>query len=191
MTPDPVRRQVLGAAALALVAGPMAPGLALAAAPPPELQAHWPARPAPRLQGEGVLRFLGLDIYDIRLWTPQDEPVGVDDWLGRPLALELRYRSRLVGRLIAERSLREMARAGPLDEAQARSWLLRMSEVFPDVAEGDRLTGLHDPGVRATFFHNGSLRGRIDDPAFAQRFFGIWLAAQTSEPALRERLLGA
>jgi hypothetical protein len=27
------------------------------------------------------------------------------------------------------------------------------------------------------------------DPAFAERFFGIWLAPQTSEPALREALL--
>ena len=34
--------------------------------------------------------------------------------------------------------------------------------------------------------HLGNL---VRDPAFAEQFFGIWLAAQTSEPQLRRALL--
>jgi len=32
--------------------------------------------------------------------------------------------------------------------------------------------------------------GEVKDAEFARRFFGIWLAPSTSEPALRQTLLG-
>ena len=65
-----------------------------------------------------------------------------------------------------------------------------MTQLFPDVRQGDRLTAVNRPGLGMQLFANGQLRGAIDEPAFAQRFFGIWLARQTSEPALRTALLG-
>jgi hypothetical protein len=46
------------------------------------------------------------------------------------------------------------------------------------------------PGLGARFFVNGALRGELREPGFARSFFGIWLAPVTSEPALREALLG-
>ncbi|MBM3363996.1 MAG: hypothetical protein FJY42_15350, partial [Betaproteobacteria bacterium] len=62
--------------------------------------------------------------------------------------------------------------------------------VFPDIRAGDRLLGLHRPGVGASFWFNGRFRGEVRDPEFAQRFFGIWLSPQTSQPVLRRALLG-
>jgi len=41
------------------------------------------------------------------------------------------------------------------------------------------------------FFHNGALRSELRDTDFTRRFFGIWLSPQTSEPKLRQSLLGA
>ena len=190
--PDLPRRRVLGG----LVLTPLAfPGVARANTPlatPPELQAHWPDGTLPRLQGQGRLRFLGLSIYDIRLWSPADQRVSPEAWPGQRLALEIIYRRALVGRLIAERSIKEMQRAGPLDATASERWLRDMTDWFPDVADGDRITGLHAPGTDAParFFHNGQARGTTDDAAFARRFFGIWLDEKTSEPALREQLLG-
>jgi hypothetical protein len=143
----------------------------------------------PRIQGEARLRFLGLHVYDIRLWTPRG-PVPAERWAVSPLALEIAYARALVGRLIAERSLKEMQRAGPVPPAVGERWLQSMTQIFPDVQAGDRITGLYSPDREARFFHNGKERGTVSDPEFARRFFGIWLADNTSEPSLRERLLG-
>jgi hypothetical protein len=65
-----------------------------------------------------------------------------------------------------------------------------MQRIFPDVKNGDRLTGQHHPGVGASFVYNGQPIGRVEDAEFARRFFGIWLAATTSQPDMRTSLLG-
>jgi hypothetical protein len=152
---------------------------------PRELVGEWPAA---RLHGEGRLRFLGLHVYDIRLWT-SEPALGEQDWPRKPLALEIEYGRSLVGRLIAERSLEEMKRAGPLPTETEQRWLRAMLQWFPDVKAGDRITGLHQPDGVARFFVNGQPRGELRDAEFARRFFGIWLGTSTSEPSLREALL--
>ena len=157
-----------------------------ATAAPAELAADLPQA---RLQGSGRLRFLGLRIYDIRLWAGAS-PVGAQ-WAGVPLALELEYARSLGGAQIAERSLVEMRRQAEPAADTAERWLAAMKKMFPDVREGDRITGLNLPGQGARFFLNGTLRGEVRDTEFARLFFGIWLSPRTSEPALRESLLGA
>lgn len=159
---------------------------ASAGTPPPELQQ---ALPEVRLRGEGRLRFLGLHVYDIRLWTPGD--FAPERWAEAPFALEIQYARPLVGKAIAERSLQEMQRQGSVPAERAQRWLAEMERVFPDVKQGDRLLGLKQPGIGAAFYLNGRLRGEVRDADFARRFFGIWLAPQTSEPGLRQRLLGS
>jgi hypothetical protein len=165
----------------------LAPALSARArvAPPSELA---PALPGARLQGEGRLSFFGLPVYEARLWAPA--PVTADRWAEEPLALELVYERTLRGRKIAERSLEEMRRQVEIPAARAQRWLGEMSSLFPDVGDGDRLTGVYLPARSVRFFHNGRPLGEIPDALFARLFFGIWLSAQTSEPALRDRLLG-
>jgi hypothetical protein len=143
--------------------------------------------PAVRLLGVAQMRFLGMRIYEARLWVDDRfDPLHYDKG---SLVLELRYARRFTGATIAERSLQEMRRAGRVSDAQAQAWLALMEKAFPDVQAGQRLTGvLHGGQVR--FFHDGHPTAATDDPAFAQRFFGIWLAQWTSEPGLRAQLLG-
>ncbi len=160
--------------------------LAQAARPPAEVASEVPGA---RLVGSGTMRWLGLRVYDARLWAP--EPLTLDTWAARPFALELQYARTLYGRLIAERSLEEMKRAGGIGDAQAERWLAAMKRAFPDVVKGDRLTGVQRPDEGVRFFHNGTLRSELRDPDFTRRFFGIWLSPQTSEPKLRQSLLGA
>lgn len=160
--------------------------MARAQAVPAEVQAEMAGS---RLQGNGRLRFLGLRVYDIRLWAPARVPRG-DEWTVVPLALEIQYARELVGKLIAERSLQEMQRQARIADDKAAKWLSAMTSTFPDVKEGDRLTGIHRPGEAARFHFNGVLKGEVRDAEFARLFFGIWLSANTSEPALRDALLG-
>jgi hypothetical protein len=185
------RRDLLTAVATVLTAAaaaalwPVPAGASTAA--PAELVAELPGA---RLQGSGRLRFFGLHVYDARLWTGERRATA-DDWAATPLALEIGYARRLVGAQIAERSLEEMRRQGAIDEADAARWLAEMTRLFPDVAAGDRITGVYVPGAAARFFFNGRFRGELRDAEFARRFFGIWLARESSQPALRDALLGA
>jgi hypothetical protein len=151
---------------------------------PPEVQAQLPQA---RAAGSTRMRFFGLSVYDARLWVAPGFEAA--QYAAHPLALELRYLRALKGSAIAERSLQEMRRSGPLDAATEQRWLQAMVAAFPDVAEGDRLTGLHTPGAATRFFYNGSLRATVADAAFGPLFFGIWLATWTSEPRLRSELL--
>lgn len=140
------------------------------------------------LRGQGRMRFLGLAIYDIRLWSAA--PVSAERWDEQPLTLEIEYARTLEGREIAKRSLAEMRRQASISETQATAWLAEMQAAFPDVKAGDRISGSWEPGVAAQFFVNGQPRRRVADAAFAKLFFGIWLSPQTSEPGLRQQLLG-
>jgi Chalcone isomerase-like len=170
-------------AALALLAA--LPWTAVADAPPAEVSA---ALPGAKLQGQGRLRFFGLHVYDAVLWSAQR--LAAAEVATSPLALELRYARTLRGPLIAERSITEMKRVGEFGEAESQRWLDAMKRIFPDVNDGDRITGVHRPGEGALFYINGKPAGEIREAAFARLFFGIWLSPRTSEPALRASLLG-
>lgn len=144
--------------------------------------------PGADLRGQGRLRFFGLDIYDALLWTaPGFESASFER---HALALQLVYRRGLVGEQIAERSLKEMQALPGFDASRAEAWLARMKTLFPDVAANDQLVGLYQPGVGVGFWLNGQPRGEVADPLFARLFMGIWLSPQTSEPRLRQALLG-
>jgi len=146
------------------------------------------ALPMARLQGSGTLRYFGLAIYEARLWAAPDFAPGRYDT--HTFALELRYARKLEGAAIAERSIAEMRRVGPFDPAQAKAWREQMTQAFPDVKPGDRLTGVRGPGGVTRFYSNGQPTSSIADPEFARLFFGIWLSGNTSEPALRRELIG-
>lgn len=154
--------------------------------PPPEVRAELPLA---RLQGSGRMRFLGLEVYEAALWT-EGRPATGDDWSMQPLALEITYARTLDGRRIAERSLDEMRRQAEIAEPTASRWLAAMAAMFPDVGDGDRITGVLRPGEGARFYLNGRRLGEVRDATFARLFFGIWLSNRTSEPALRSALLG-
>jgi hypothetical protein len=183
-----VQRRVLlhGAAlACALTALHLSAAAQGVATPPPEVAAEITGA---RLQGGDLFRYFGFRVYDIRLWVGAR---AVDDnWADRPLALAIRYERRLSGTEIAKRSLKEMQGQATVAPADADRWLQAMTRLFPDVDEGDRLTGVLLPGQGARFFLNGTLRGEVAEPEFARLFFGIWLSPRTSEPDLRQSLLG-
>ncbi len=174
-------------AALLLAALPLAAAASRAPqALPPEVAA---ALPDAQLLGQAQLRYLGLHVYDIRLWGAPGATLR--DPQSATLALELEYARALDGQAIAERSLKEMQGLTRIDAAQGERWLQQMRQIFPDVKKGDRITGVQHPGEAARFFVNGQPRGEVRDAEFTRLFFGIWLSPRTSQPRLREALLGS
>jgi hypothetical protein len=137
-----------------------------------------------RLVGAGDLTWFGMTVYRAALCTLDGEYRP-----GQPHALEITYRFSFTRDKLARVSLQEIERIfGPQqdrDEVEAR-----LRAVFRDVANGDRITGIHHPGQGAVFYGNDVLLGRIGDAALAEAFFAIWLDPRTREPALRSKLLG-
>jgi hypothetical protein len=179
-----IRHPLLSAAFAAVLVTALAP--ARANVPAPVAVAE--QLPEARLAGEGDLRWFGIKVYTAQLWVGRPG-LRLDRLASAPFALELRYATGLKGSAIAERSLQEMERMGYGDAQRRGRWLDAMKKLFPDVARGDRLTGVHEPGRGARFFHNDRPIGGVDDPDFARAFFAIWLDERTVAPALRESLL--
>ena len=139
--------------------------------------------------GQARLKVWGFDVYDATLYArPGFDAARFGE---QRFALELAYLRNFDGADIAERSIEEMERAGPLAPQQSQRWLVFMSRAFPNVTDGTRLSALHRPGEAVRFFVDGSPGREIHDGAFAERFFGIWLGVHTSQPAHRRQLLGS
>ncbi|WP_086121655.1 chalcone isomerase family protein [Hydrogenophaga sp. IBVHS2] len=137
--------------------------------------------------GQARLKVWGFDVYDATLFArPGFDAARFGE---QRFALELAYLRNFDGADIAERSIDEMRRVAPLDESRAAAWLKAMTDLFPNVKKGDRITGVHVPGVGARFYLNGRLLGEVADDAFSRQFFGIWLSPRTSQPRMRETLL--
>lgn len=175
------------ACALLAAAGCLHGVPAQAQALPQELR---PSLPAASLSGQARFRFWGFDVYQATLWVAPG--FAAPAYEQSPFVLELAYLRDFKGADIAKRSIAEMRRQAsitPMSPAQETAWEREMRALFPDVKDGDRITGVNQPGTGAVFWSNGRLLGEVRDPLFAKLFFGIWLSPQTSEPQLRRALL--
>ena len=142
-----------------------------------------------QMQGTGVLRFFGFKAYDANLWTAG--PLKANPLADKSLfALEIVYNASIKADEIVNVSLVEMARLKKLSDVQIKSWTADMQRTFPSVVSGDRLTGVYVPKVGTRFFLNSRLIAEINDPAFGDAFFAIWLDEGTKRPELRRALLG-
>jgi len=141
--------------------------------------------PDAKTVGEGRMTYMLWDVYDAKLFAPQ----------GRfneekPFALSLTYLRNIDGKKIADSSVEEIRRLGFKDEVRLATWHTQMRNIFPDVAEGVRLTGLYNDNGESIFFKNGAEVGRIKDKEFGPYFFNIWFDEETRDPNLRANLLG-
>jgi Chalcone isomerase-like len=157
----------------------------LASGIPPAVAAQIPDV---KIRGSGEMTFLGLSIYDVRLF--RDVSARGDVTTDESFALQLVYKRKLYGALIAARSVEEMTKLGYGSADELARWGERLKQILPDVDAGDSLTGVNLPHRGVFFYQNGKPIGSIDDPGFARAFFAIWLDPRTSEPVLRRQLLG-
>ena len=105
------------------------------------------------------MRYFTFNVYDATLWVAPG--FSASRYAQSTFALQLRYLRSLDGHAIAQRSLVEMRRGASLTAPQEHRWLAAMQQAFPDVKAGDRITGLHQPGVGARFWFNGAPRQRL------------------------------
>lgn len=133
--------------------------------------------------GSGQFRWWGFLVYDASLWAPLG-----DYRPGSPFALSLRYAREISKADIVEASIDQMRDLG-LPVGRHPEWSKKLNQVMASVKAGDTLTGVYTPGQGAVFFHNDKLTGQVDE-RLAKAFFAIWLDPKTSQPQLRQALLG-
>lgn len=135
--------------------------------------------------GTARMRYLMWNIYDATLLAPNGQ------WQqAQPFGLRLTYLRNLDGKAIAKRSIVEIRQQGFTNESQLAQWEAALKALIPNVRKGDELFGLKLANGHTQFFHDQTYLGSVADPEFSQWFFNIWLGDKTSEPQLRQQLLG-
>lgn len=143
--------------------------------------------PQSRLAGEGLLRWFGFQVYEASLFV--DEQFNHANPVDNPIALALKYKRSFEGSQIANRSADELETLGLGSVVQRKEWTRAMTQVFPNVNEGDEIIGILRADQRTQFFLNRQAIGTINDLSFGPAFFSIWLDERTSVPKLRAQLL--
>lgn len=137
------------------------------------------------LVGEARLRKYLFHIYDAALWAP-----GGRYRAEGAFVLDIRYARTIRASQINERTLAEWDRRGLLAGPNGAELRAALEDAWPDVGPGDHLTAVAQPGAPVKLYFNGRLYKEILQPAFGPAFFAIWLDADSSEPAMRQALLG-
>ena len=135
--------------------------------------------------GEGTLRKLLLKVYDASVWT--DAKI----WsMESTFALSINYHLNFDIDELVGRSIEEMQHVDTLPEDSIAPYKAQLTKVFVNVKSGDSITALYVPKKGLIFYHNDQRTGIITDKVLAEKFISIWLSPKTSEPQLRQSLLG-
>jgi hypothetical protein len=83
-----------------------------------------------------------------------------------------------------------MSQRGAGSAEQLAPLRTQLARCFPDVARGDRITGVSTSANTARFYVNGAQSCQVEWPNFRRQFFGIWLDARGGQAAMSARLRG-
>ena len=137
--------------------------------------------------GEGKLSWFGLSIYTASLWSEAD--VSLDGFYESQAMLSLIYARNIKKDRILSTTRDEWEKLdGEVDEREA-AWLTQLTEIFPDIRAGNRLSSLIIPDKETRFYLDDQEIGRITDAEFGPAFLAIWLDPNTSSKAMRSKLL--
>jgi hypothetical protein len=146
----------------------------------PDLSAVFPGA---KKVGQGKLRWMGFPIYLAELWST-DGTYQAD----RAFILSLTYFRGISQTQIVNASIEQMQKLGaPVEEHP--DWVEKLATVFQDVGESDNISGVFYPGDHAQFYFNFKPAGKLD-ALLADHLAAIWLSPRTTEPSLRQALLG-
>ena len=136
--------------------------------------------------GSVELRWLLFPLYQVSLKTADGRYQA-----GRyPQALDIVYRRAIPSQDLVAATDDQWQRLG-INTTKREQWLEQLSTLWPSVKTGDRLSFRVDANGENAFYYNGKAIGGISDAEFGPAFLSIWLSPRTSQPALRQRLIGA
>ncbi len=135
----------------------------------------------PQLRGTATFRFLGLAMYDARLYTPGGAPF---NW-SQDFGLELTYRRNIKKKAIVESTLEEMSRQGnPLPIGP------ELNKCFKGVSNGDKYMAISQGPDQVAFWRNGQKACTIKYPGIKRAFMSVFLGNNTRSASFTRQLKG-
>ncbi|GEB70313.1 hypothetical protein PC2016_3284 [Pseudoalteromonas carrageenovora] len=134
--------------------------------------------------GEARMEYLFWDVYDATLFTPSGKYKSGEN----PIKFKLKYLRDFEAKDIVKATKEQWEHLNKPDLSQ--KYADKLLNIWPNISKGDSLMLETDVNGKSTFYYNDEKVGQIDDVQFANDFLAIWLDKNTSEPALRQQLLG-
>jgi chalcone isomerase-like protein len=175
---------VIVAAAVAIVVAAVCARVAIAAPPAPMPPTVVAIAPGLHPLGKGSHSWFGVHLYDATLWV-----VGATWSFNEPHALELEAGRTITSTTLTSAAMDEMRGLKVGTTAERDRWSVQMARVMPPIRKGDRVVVFTMPVGKTVVFLNDTEHGEIDDPAFGQALFKIWLDPQSRNQPLRRKLL--
>ena len=140
---------------------------------------------SPKLIGEGTLKVLMWEVYDLRLYTDGTAFSWQDKFM-----LEFDYSRELKKESVIDASLKEFKLQPNVTDKDIKAWEMYLEQVIQPVQKSEKATIQWVPDGQIIFHYEGSKPAVIKNEQFARAFFNIWLGEQASRPKLRSQLLG-
>ena len=139
---------------------------------------------SPKLIGEGTLKVLMWQVYDLRLYTD-----GTPFSWNNKFMLEFDYSRELKKESVIDASLKEFKLQPNVTDKDIKAWEVYLEQVIQPVQKGNKATVQWVPEGQIIFHYEGSKPITIKNEKFARSFLNIWLGEKTSRPKLRNQLL--
>ena len=139
---------------------------------------------SPKLIGQGTLKVLMWEVYNLRLFT-DGTPFS---WKNK-FMLEFDYSRELKKEHVIDASLNEFKLQPNVTDKDIKAWEVYLEQVIKSVQKGNKATVQWVPEGQIIFHYEGSKPGTIENEKFARAFLNIWLGEKTSRPKLRNQLL--
>lgn len=134
--------------------------------------------------GESRFEYYFWDIYDAKLATPS----GKYKFGQHPSKLSLTYLRDFAAKDIVKATNEQWQHLGKVD--LVGKYDDKLNALWPDIKEGETLSFITDEKGNGIFYHNNNKLGGVNDGKFADDFLAIWLSPNTSEPKMRNQLIG-
>ncbi len=149
---------------------------------PPEVRAVV-AQPAQA--GAGQFRYLGLKVYDLKLFTPRGNQFDASS----PFALAIEYDRKIRRQVLLKATMGELER---VEGARADHDVIleKLAGCYRGVQDGDRIVATPRGPDMMSFWVNGSQTCVLSHPGFRDRYMAIWMSDKSRDRALASRLRG-
>ncbi|MEX1222692.1 MAG: chalcone isomerase family protein [Idiomarina sp.] len=138
-----------------------------------------------KLVGETRLSVMFWDVYDARLYTNTGEYKDAEQ-----RALRLDYLRDIDAADLVETTQEEWERLDYAIDDEAKDWLNTLTNIWPNVSDGDCITLVETSDGFAEFYGNDGKLGQIENKEFTQKFLDIWLAEKSRFKDERDELTG-
>lgn len=133
--------------------------------------------------GEGEMHYLFWTVYSAEFYRSKDSVNHISQ------ALRITYFKSISQQALIDATQQQWQHLGYPQEDITR-WSIPLANIWPSVEPRDKLTFVSLVSGGSQFFFDGKPIGIVQDPTFSDAFLSIWLSERTSEPKLRQQLLG-